>query len=65
MNVKKLPSDGKSYTYVFVEQDEQVDIQRITEEFGDSPIVIIRNGQRPFKETIVQALQYIRDNPLT
>ena len=65
MNVKQLPSNGKTYTYVFVEKAEQVDIQKITEEFGDNPIVIIRNGERPFKETIVHALQYIRDNPLT
>ena len=65
MNVKQLPSNGKSYTYVFVEQDETVDIHKVTKEFGDSPIVIIRSGDRPFKETIVQALQYIRDNPLT
>lgn len=65
MNVKQLPSNGKLYTYVFVEKAEQVDIQRVTEEFGDSPIVIIRNGEQPFKETIVHALQYIRDNPLT
>lgn len=65
MNVKQLPSNGKLYTYVFVEQDEQVDIKKIAEEFGDNPIVIIRNGEQPFKEAIVHALQYIRDNPLT
>ena len=65
MNVKLVSSNGKFYTYVFVEQDEEVDIQKIAEEFGDSPIVIVRNGERPFKETIVNALQYIRDNPLT
>lgn len=65
MNVKLVPSNGKFYTYVFVEQDETVNIHKITEEYGDSPIVIIRNGERPFKEVIVQALQYIRYNPLT
>ncbi len=65
MNVKQLPSNGKFYTYVFVEKDETVDMHKVTEEFGDNPIVIIRNGEQPFKETIVHALQYIRDNPLT
>ena len=65
MNVKQLSSCGKSYTYVFVEQDEEVDIQNITKENGGALIVIIRNGRQPFKSAIVQILQYISDNPLT
>lgn len=65
MNVKHLSLCGKSYTYVFVEQDEEVDIQKIAKENGDKSIVIIRNGGLPFKKSIVQILQYISDNPLT
>ena len=65
MNVKQLSSSGKPYIYVFVGQDEEVDKQRIAREYGNMPIVIIRNGQKPFTDTIVNILQYITDNPLT
>lgn len=55
-----LSSNDKTFTYVIADPDEEID----DEWLESRPIVIIRNGQQPFEQTVVNILQYISDNPM-
>lgn len=62
MYTKKVMANGKTYVHVYIEMNEQVDIQSLKKKIGkDIPFFIVRNGKATFKKLIVDILQYISD----
>lgn len=65
MIMRKIAVNGNMYAYIFLEHEEDIDMAKIKQTHSNEVIVFIRNGVYPCKETIVNAIQYITDNPMS
>lgn len=65
MMMRRISMNENKYAYIFLEHEEDIDVVKINQTHSHEAVVIIRNGVYPCKETIVNAIQYIADNPLT